>query len=66
MVAMCLLFYIVFDHFTIITAPLSEKTISALQRCLPLSKRATECGKILDNLRNEMKPNKYKALKTTG
>ena len=54
-VAMCLLFYIVLDHFTIMTASLSENTISALQRCLLLSKATIEYGKTLDNLRNEKK-----------
>ena len=60
------LFYIVLDHFISKTAPESPKITSPRASCLVWSNEATECGRTLDNLRNEKKTTRYKGLKVTG
>ena len=65
-VANSFLFCIVFDHFSNKTAPKSPKITSPRANCQVWSNDATECGRTLDNLRNEKKTTRYRGLKTTG
>ena len=43
-----------------------ENMISPTQRCLDVSKEDKVWGSILDNLRNEQKARRYKALNVIG
>ena len=53
MVLICFLFWIVFDHLTIMVAFCSLKMRSPLVRCLVTSKVVTEWAKILESLKKE-------------
>ena len=64
MVTVDFLSWIVLDHFDNNTAPFPHVMKSPLARCLVMSNVANECGRILDNLRNEKKHVRYNAMKT--
>ena len=53
----------VFDHLITSTAECLPNITSPVQRCLDLSKEATEWGRILDNLKKRKKARRYSDIK---
>ena len=49
----------VLDHLISMVAPIPEKNISPLHRCLETSKLAEECGRMFEIQRNEEKAKVY-------
>ena len=63
MVLVSFLSRMVFDHLSKIVAPIGEKKISPLHKCLVTSKLEEVCGSIFEILRKEKKAKVYNAMK---